>query len=86
MKEDLAELEKLGSSQKLRVESAVRDRAAALRLGEIRPTGGVERRLQEAARLGFRRVYGSTRSTLQVPGVSLVGFDHVEQLVRALAA
>ena len=54
--------------------------------GEIRPTGGVERRLQEAARLGFRRVYGSARSTLQVPGVSLVGFDHVEQLVRALAA
>ena len=54
--------------------------------GEIRPTGGVERRIQEAARLGFRRVYASSRSALQVPGVSLVGFDHVEQLVRALAA
>jgi DNA repair protein RadA/Sms len=54
--------------------------------GEIRPIAGVERRVQEAARLGFRRVYGSTRSTLQVPGVSLVGLDHVEQLVRALAA
>ena len=54
--------------------------------GEIRPTGGVERRVQEAARLGFRRVFGSTRSALQVPGVSLVGLDHIGQLVRALAA
>jgi hypothetical protein len=31
-------------------------------------------------------VYGSSRSTSQVAGVSLVGLDHVEQLVRALAA
>ena len=54
--------------------------------GEIRPTAGVERRVQEAARLGFRRVYGSARSALQVPGMALVGLDHVEQLVRALAA
>jgi DNA repair protein RadA/Sms len=54
--------------------------------GEIRPTTGVERRVQEAARLGFRRVYSSARSTLKVPGVSLVGLDHIEQLVRALAA
>ncbi|HEX2450436.1 MAG TPA: DNA repair protein RadA [Gemmatimonadales bacterium] len=54
--------------------------------GEIRPTAGVERRVQEAARLGFRRVYGSARSTLQVPGMALIGLDHVEQLVRALAA
>jgi len=54
--------------------------------GEIRPSGGLERRLAEAARLGFRRVFGSSRGTVQVPGVSLVGLDHVEQLVRALAA
>jgi DNA repair protein RadA/Sms len=54
--------------------------------GEIRPTAGVERRVLEAARLGFRRVYGSARSALQVPGMALVGLDHVEQLVRALAA
>ena len=54
--------------------------------GEIRPTGGVERRVQEAARLGFRRMFGSTRSAVQVPGISLVGLDHVGQLVRALAA
>ena len=54
--------------------------------GEIRPTGGVDRRAIEAARLGFRRVFGSTRAAVQVPGMSLVGLDHVDQLVRALAA
>jgi DNA repair protein RadA/Sms len=54
--------------------------------GEIRPSGAIERRVAEAARLGFRRVFGSSRSTSQVAGVSLVGLDHVEQLVRALAA
>ncbi|MGH7525714.1 MAG: DNA repair protein RadA [Gemmatimonadales bacterium] len=54
--------------------------------GEIRPSGAIERRIAEAARLGFRRVFGSSRSTAQVPGVSMVGLDHVEQLVRALAA
>ena len=54
--------------------------------GEIRPSGALERRLSEAARLGFRRVFGSSRSASQVPGVSLVGLDHIEQLVRALAA
>jgi DNA repair protein RadA/Sms len=54
--------------------------------GEIRPSGAIERRIAEAARLGFRRVFGSSRSSSQVAGVSMVGLDHVEQLVRALAA
>jgi DNA repair protein RadA/Sms len=54
--------------------------------GEIRPSGAIERRITEAVRLGFNRVFGSSRSTVQVPGASLVGLDHVEQLVRALAA
>jgi len=54
--------------------------------GEIRPSGAIERRLTEAARLGFRRVFGSSRSAAPVAGVSIVGLDHVEQLVRALAA
>lgn len=54
--------------------------------GEIRPSGAVERRITEALRLGFHRVFGSSRSTVQVPGVSLVGLDHVDQLVGALAA
>ena len=54
--------------------------------GEIRPSGAIERRITEAVRLGFHRVFGSSRSTVQVSGASLVGLDHVEQLVRALAA
>jgi DNA repair protein RadA/Sms len=55
--------------------------------GEIRPTAAVERRVAEAARLGFRRVFGSSRSAaVQIPEVSLVGLDHIDQLVRALAA
>ncbi len=54
--------------------------------GEIRPSGAVERRIAEAVRLGFPRVFGSARSTVQVPGASLVGLDHLDQLVRALAA
>ena len=55
--------------------------------GEIRPTAGVERRLAEAARLGFHRVYGSARAAAQVPaGITLVKLDHIDQLVRALAA
>jgi DNA repair protein RadA/Sms len=54
--------------------------------GEIRPSGAAERRIAEAVRLGFPRVYGSSRSSIQVPGASLVGLDHVDQLVRALAA
>ncbi|MGI9042457.1 MAG: DNA repair protein RadA [Gemmatimonadales bacterium] len=54
--------------------------------GEIRPSGAIERRIAEAARLGFRRVFGSSRSSSQIAGVSIVGVDHVEQLVRTLAA
>jgi DNA repair protein RadA/Sms len=54
--------------------------------GEIRPSGAIERRMAEAARLGFRRVFGSSRCGPQVSGVTLVGLDRVDQLVRALAA
>ena len=54
--------------------------------GEIRPSGAVERRIAEAVRLGFHRVVGSSRSAVQVPGASLVGLDHIDQLVRVLAA
>jgi DNA repair protein RadA/Sms len=54
--------------------------------GEIRPSGAVERRIAEAVRLGFPRIFGSSRSAVQVPGASLIGLDHVDQLVRALAA
>jgi DNA repair protein RadA/Sms len=54
--------------------------------GEIRPSGAAERRIAEAVRLGFPRIYGSSRSRIQVPGASLVGLEHVDQLVQALAA
>ena len=54
--------------------------------GEIRPIGGLERRLVEAARLGFRRVFVSGRTSSQVSGLTLVGLDHVDRLVQALAA
>jgi DNA repair protein RadA/Sms len=54
--------------------------------GEVRPTAGVERRVAEAGRLGFRRVFASGRSAVKVPGMELVAVDHIGQLVRALAA
>ncbi len=54
--------------------------------GEIRPVGGLERRLVEAGRLGFRRIFVSGRTAGQVAGLTMVGLDHVEQLAGALAA
>ncbi|MDX2193448.1 MAG: DNA repair protein RadA [Gemmatimonadales bacterium] len=54
--------------------------------GEIRPLGGLERRVTEAARLGFRRVFGSARSAALPGGLSLVGLDRVDELAQALAA
>jgi DNA repair protein RadA/Sms len=54
--------------------------------GEIRPIGGVDRRLAEAARLGFRRAYVSGRTSGQLSGLGLVGLDHVGQLVQTLAS
>lgn len=54
--------------------------------GEVRPVGGLDRRLVEAARLGFRRVFVSGRTSSQVSGLTLVGIDHVDRLVQALAA
>jgi len=54
--------------------------------GEVRPVGGMERRMAEAARLGFRRVFGAGRTAAPVPGIAIVELSHVDQLVRALAA
>jgi len=54
--------------------------------GEVRPIGGVERRLTEALRLGFHRVVVSERNTVQVAGLKVVGVRHIDQLVQALAA
>jgi DNA repair protein RadA/Sms len=54
--------------------------------GEIRPVGGVERRLGEAVRQGFRRVFLSARSRVAVPGLEVVGMDGIGELARRLAA
>src|SRR5207245_2433271 len=73
--------------------SSVRDRplpADALFLGEVglggevRPVAGVERRLAEAARQGFRRVFCSARSRIApgAAGVELGGRDRIGGLGR----
>jgi len=54
--------------------------------GEIRPVAALERRLTEASRLGFRRVFASGRGTAKVPGLTVVGLDQLDQLVGALAS
>jgi len=54
--------------------------------GEVRPVVGLERRLAEAGRLGFRRAFGSGRHVVPGDGVAHIAIDHVEQLARSLAA
>ncbi|HXI66283.1 MAG TPA: magnesium chelatase domain-containing protein, partial [Gemmatimonadales bacterium] len=54
--------------------------------GEIRPVAAVERRLGEAARQGFRRVFLSARSRVNVPGLDVVGVEGIGDLARRLAA
>ena len=53
--------------------------------GEVRPVSGLERRLTEAQRQGFRRVFLSARS--RVPGgLDVVAIEHIGELARRLAA
>jgi len=53
--------------------------------GEVRPVSGLERRLTEAHRQGFRRVFLSARS--RVPGgLDAVAIEHIGELARRLAA
>jgi DNA repair protein RadA/Sms len=54
--------------------------------GEVRPISGMERRMAEAARLGFRRVFAAGKNPPSVAGIAVVGVDHVDQLVKSLAA
>jgi predicted ATP-dependent serine protease len=54
--------------------------------GEIRPVAAVERRLGEAVRQGFRRVFLSARSRVSLPGLDVVGMDGIGDLARRLAA
>ncbi|HEX4601827.1 MAG TPA: DNA repair protein RadA [Gemmatimonadales bacterium] len=54
--------------------------------GEIRPVAGLERRLGEAARQGFRRVFLSARARVGESGLVLVGMDGIGELAGRLAA
>jgi DNA repair protein RadA/Sms len=54
--------------------------------GEIRPSAGIERRVSEASRLGFTRIFGAAKSLVSIPGAELVRLDNVSDLVRAIAA
>jgi DNA repair protein RadA/Sms len=54
--------------------------------GEIRPVAGVERRLAEAERQGFRRVFLSARSRVSGAGVDVVGLEGIHDLARRFAA
>ncbi|HEY6060927.1 MAG TPA: S16 family serine protease, partial [Gemmatimonadales bacterium] len=53
--------------------------------GEVRPVVGLERRLTEAQRQGFRRVFLSSRSRV-AGGLEVVAIAHVGELARRLAA
>jgi DNA repair protein RadA/Sms len=54
--------------------------------GEVRPVAGVERRLIEAERQGFRRVFLSGRSRVAAGALELVTLDGVHDLARRIAA
>jgi DNA repair protein RadA/Sms len=53
--------------------------------GEVRPASGLERRIAEAERLGFRQVYVSARSRLSGDGTA-TPVAHVADLARRLTA
>jgi DNA repair protein RadA/Sms len=54
--------------------------------GEIRPIAGLERRVGEAGRLGFRRVFASGRALPARGPVAHVGLTAVDQVAGTLAA
>ena len=54
--------------------------------GEIRPVGGIERRLAEAARQGFHRIFCSSRARLSAEGLDVIALEGIGELARRLAA
>jgi len=54
--------------------------------GEIRPVAGLERRLAEAGRLGFQRVFAARRGPRPAGTMRVVALDRVDELVRALGS
>jgi DNA repair protein RadA/Sms len=53
--------------------------------GEVRAVGGLERRLAEASRLGFRRCFTSNKTQGSTATLELVPVESVGDLVRSLA-
>jgi DNA repair protein RadA/Sms len=53
--------------------------------GEVRPVSGLERRLAEAERQGFTRVFLSARSKVAA-GLQVERIEHVGELARRLVA
>jgi len=77
----------------LAVASAVHDRALPVDVvaigelglsGELRPVGGVQRRLAEAARLGFTRAIVPTGSGTPPDGMRVSEVDDLQQSLIAL--
>jgi DNA repair protein RadA/Sms len=59
--------------------------------GEVRAVSQVEKRIREAARLGFQRVLISSKNKKNlrvndVPDIRIVGIDHVGQAIDAAIA
>ena len=54
--------------------------------GEIRPIAGLDRRLGEAGRLGFRQVISSDRGAARVAGLTHHGLSAISDLAGTLAA
>ena len=52
--------------------------------GEIRPVSQTDRRIAEAARLGFKKIFVSKYSGVSESGIEVVQIANVPQLVRAL--
>jgi DNA repair protein RadA/Sms len=53
--------------------------------GEVRRAPGIDRRLSEAARLGFARALVPARARVTVPGMQVVPVDDVADALRALS-
>jgi len=54
--------------------------------GEVRPIAGLERRLVEAGRLGFHRVFAADRGGINVQGMSHHRLAAISDLAGTLAA
>ena len=49
--------------------------------GEIRKVTGVQQRIAEAARLGFKRAMVPAGSDLKIPGIEILEVSRIEQAI-----